>query len=74
MFLIASLWLLSSQKKVFMNKLDEFIDELERVEKFANENKRNATNTKKNEDSAGTGGLGLKEMIEEEEKGKVKLA
>lgn len=74
MFLLASLWLLSSQKKVFMNKLDEFIDELERVEKFAKENKRNATNIEENEDSAGTRGLGLKEMIEEGEKGKVKLA
>ena len=57
-----------------MNKLEEFINELERAEKFAKENKRNATNIEENEDNADIRGLGLKEMIEEEEKGKVKLA
>ena len=40
-----------------------------RVEKFAKENKRNATNMRRTKVSAGTGGLGLKEMIEEEEEG-----
>lgn len=71
MFLIASLWLLSSQKEVFMSKLEEFINELERAEKLTRDNK---VNNEENEGNADIGGLGLKELIEEEERSKVKLA
>lgn len=69
---VASLWLLNSQKRVFMNKLDEFINELEGVEKLAKKDQNNSVNNKGSEDD--TGGLGLKEMVDEGEKDKCKLA
>lgn len=74
MFLVASLWLLSSQKRAFMSKLDEFINDLERAEKLARDDKENTGNDEENGRDADIGDLELKELVEEEEKSKVKLA
>ena len=73
-FLVASLWLLNSQKRAFMSKLDEFVAELERAEKLGKDKRGRAKTDDGSECNASIVGAGLQELVEERERNKSKLA
>ena len=72
-FLILSLWLLNSQRQVFMKKLDECMAELEGRKNHDEDKTCNKAADEMDMDDAEIERIRRKELVEEMKRGKLKL-